>query len=133
MKGNEKTMEKKMTKVEIYEMIKGFKEANDEVKAFCDKEIAAIQKKTEKAKAKRAEKRAEGDALSEVVKQVLTDELQTIADIAVQIVDEEGEPMSAAKVAYRLRVLVENGFARKEEVTVETNGKKTKKMAYAIA
>lgn len=125
-------MEKKMTEVEIYEMIKGFAEATDEIKAFCDKKIAAIQKKTEKAKAKRAEKRAEGDALSEVVKQVLTDELQTIADIAVQIVDEEGEPMSTAKIAYRLRVLVENGFARKEEVTVEVNGKKSKKMAYAI-
>lgn len=126
-------MEKKMTEVEIYEMIKGFAEATDEIKAFCDKKIAAIQKKTEKAKAKRAEKRAEGDALSEVVKQVLTDELQTIADIAVQIVDEDGEPMSTAKIAYRLRVLVENGFARKEEVTVEVNGKKSKKMAYAIA
>lgn len=126
-------MEKKMTKVEMFEMIKGFAEATDEVKAFCDKEIAALQRKTEKAKEKRAEKRAEGDALGEVVKQVLTADLQTLADIASQIVDENDEAMSTHKVAYRLRVLVEDGYARKEEITVEVDGKKLKKMAYAIA
>lgn len=125
-------MEKKMTKIQMYEMIREFAEATDEVKAFCDKEIAALQKKNEKAKEKRAEKKAEGDALAEVVKQVLTNDFQTIADIASQIVDEAGEAMSTAKVAYRLRVLVDEGFAKKEEVVVEVGDKKLKKMAYAL-
>lgn len=122
-----------MTKVEMFEMIKGFAEATDEVKAFCDKEIAAIQKKTEKAKEKRAEKRAEGDALGEVVKQVLRTDLQTIADIAGQIEGEDGEPMSERKVQYRLKVLVDEGYAVREEVTVERDGKKLKRAAYRIA
>ena len=56
--------------------------------AFVDiatNEIALLDKKAAKAKAKAAEKKAEGDALTDAVKAVLTNDYQTIADVAAQI------------------------------------------------
>lgn len=127
-------MTNNLTMKEFYNTVKTLDGVTDVMIAICDKQIAALDKKAEKAKERRAQKKAEGDALLDAVKELLTNDLQLSSDIASQIVDENGETISAQKVNYRLRTLVENGFAIKEEVKVEkADGKTTKRMAYRLA
>lgn len=124
----------KMTMKEFYNTVKTMADATEEMIAICDKQIAALDAKAEKAKAKRAEKKAEGDALTDVVKSLLTDELQLSDAIAAQIIGEDGESISRQKVDYRLRTLVANGIAVKEDVKVEkADGKTSKRVAYRLA
>ena len=128
----------KITKKEMFALIKEtiitgvMPEAIDEdaIVEFCDKEIAALDRKAGKAKETAARKRAEGDELTERVAEVLSDELTTIADITELIGD---EAVSKAKVQYRLNQLVKAGRAVKEEMTVETDGKKRKVMGFMLA
>jgi hypothetical protein len=105
----------KMTKKEMFEMIKVALADQATVVDFCDKEIAALDRKAAKAKERAAEKKAEGDELTAVIESVLTDELATIADITAQI---EGPDVTVHKVSYRLGQLAKNGKAVKEEVSV---------------
>lgn len=132
-----------MTKRDFYtEMIKYLKRGQevevsnlynesfyDEMIGMCNKEIEAIDKKNEKSK-EAAKRRSESDALLGVVRSVLTDEYQTIADVSAQI---EGEDVSVAKITYRLTALVREGVAEKASVEVETpEGKKRTVMAYRL-
>lgn len=105
----------KMTKKEMFEMIKVALADQATVVDFCDKEIAALDRKAAKAKERAAEKKAEGDELTAVIESVLTDELATIADITAQI---EGPDVTVHKVSYRLGQLAKNGKAVKEEVSI---------------
>ena len=89
---------------------------------FLDTQINAIDTKAEKAKARNAEKKANGDELRDAVQSILTDELQTIDAIVAQI---EGEEVTKAKITARLTSLVKNGIATKEEVKDE-EGRKLK-------
>ena len=124
-------MEKKMTKKEMFEKIMAAMATDVEVVEFCEKEIAALDKKAAKAKETAAKKRAESDELMEVVKSLLTDEFQTLGDITSQI---EGEDITVAKVTARMTKLVKAEVAVKEEISVEgADGKKHKKMAYKLA
>ena len=128
----------KITKKEMFALIKeaivtGIMPAaidEDAIVEFCDKEIAALDRKAGKAKETAARKRAEGDELTERVADVLSEDLTTIADITELIGD---EAVSKAKVQYRLNQLVKAGRAVKEEMTVETDGKKRKVMGFALA
>jgi hypothetical protein len=122
-------MEKKITKRDYYEILQGIiaaNVANDEEKAelleFLDKQIALIDTKAEKAKARNAEKKANGDELREVVASVLTEDFQTIDAIVAQI---EGEEITKAKVTARLTALVNNGIAEKTDVK-DDEGRKLK-------
>lgn len=90
-------------------------------------EIELLDNKNEKAKARKAKAKAEGDELREAVQAVLTDELQTINQIAGQI---EGEDITNAKITARLTQLVKAGIATKEQVKVE--GASRKVMAYKL-
>lgn len=132
-----------MTKRDFYtEMIKYLKRGQEvevsnlynesfynEMIGMCNKEIEAIDKKNEKSK-EAAKRRSESDALLSVVRSVLTDEYQTIADVSAQI---EGEDVSVAKITYRLTALVREGVAEKASVEVETpEGKKRTVMAYRL-
>lgn len=103
-----------------------------DVVEFCDNEIANLDKKAAKAKENLAKKRAEGDALTDAVRAVLTADPQTIAEVTAQI---EGEDVTNAKVQYRLKVLADNGEAVKSEVTIPgVDGAKSRKVvAYALA
>ena len=66
-----------------------------------------------------------------VVLSVLTNEPQTRDQVAAQI---EGEDVTEAKVGARLNKLVAQGAAVKSEVAaVSASGKKTTRMAYALA
>lgn len=122
-------MEKKITKRDYYEILQGVVAANvaddtekTELLEFLDKQIALIDSKAEKAKARNAEKKANGDELREVVQSVLTDEFQTIDAIVAQI---EGEEITKAKVTARLTALVNNGIAEKTDVK-DDEGRKLK-------
>ena len=125
-------MEKKITKRDNYEELSTIvAESNSEIKeellAFIEKEIASIDAKAEKAKAKAAEKKANGDELRDMVQSLLTDELQTADAILVQI---DGEDLTIAKIRARLTQLVNAGIAVKEDIKNSEN--KTQK-AYKLA
>ena len=83
---------------------------------FADNTIAQLEAKAAKAKETAAKKRAEGDALREQVETLLTDEFQTIAEIAAQIDDPE---VTNAKVSNRLSALVKLNLAHKAKVDVD--------------
>ena len=104
----------------------------EDLTTFAKNEIALLDKKAVKAKERAAQKKVEGDELTDAVRAVLTDEFQTIADIAAQI---EGEDVSTAKVTYRLGQLAKTGEAVKEQITIPaTEGQKARKvMAYCRA
>ena len=121
----------KLTKRSVYEALLKMVETGtleiteDELKTFCENEIALLDKKAEKAKERAATKRAEGDALTDAVRGALTGEFEPIADIAARI---EGEDVTVAKVQYRLGQLVKAGEAEKAEITIpatETSKKRT--------
>ena len=120
-------MEKKTTKRDYYEMLKEIVlnanvEGATELVEFIDKQISLIDSKAEKAKARNAEKKANGDELREAVQNVLTDEFQTIDAIVSQI---EGEEITKAKITARLTSLVKNGIAEKTDVK-DDEGRKLK-------
>ena len=120
-------MEKKTTKRDYYEMLKEIVlnanvEGATELVEFIDKQVSLIDSKAEKAKARNAEKKANGDELREAVQNVLTDEFQTIDAIVSQI---EGEEVTKAKITARLTSLVKNGIAEKTDVK-DDEGRKLK-------
>ena len=124
----------KVTKRERYESIKALVEAvgavegidTDGIVAFCDKEIATLDTRAEKAKERAAEKRAEGDELQAAVLAALTDEPASRQEVTDRI---EGEDVTLAKVGYRLTALVKQGLAVKEEIAVTGEDGKSKKIA----
>ena len=129
----------KITKRERYESIKALVEAvgavegidTDGIVAFCDKEIATLDTRAEKAKERAAEKRAEGDELQAAVLAALTDEPASRQEVTDRI---EGEDVTLAKVGYRLTALVKQGLAVKEEIAVTGEDGKSKKVAaYRLA
>ena len=126
---------KKISKREMFEAIKAAMETGetaihpDLIIEFCEKEIEALDKKAAKAKETAAKKKAEGDELTEKVFEVLTDEFECIACITEKVGDED---VSIAKVQYRLGQLVKQDRAEKMEITIESDGKKRKAMAYRL-
>lgn len=129
----------KITKREMFEAIKESFETGsckfdaDIVMAFCDKEIAALDTKAVKAKERAAAKKAEADVLMDQVRDVLTGEFQTIADIAAAVAEVNADA-TVARVTYRLTKLVESGYVEKTDVTVPgvDGGKNRKVKAFRI-
>lgn len=113
----------KITKREMFEAIKATFETGDcevpaeAVIAFCEKEIASLDAKAAKAKERAAAKKAEADVLYDQVKDALTDEFATIADIAA-VVAEVNPDATVSKVTYRLTKLVEAGVAEKTPIKI---------------
>ena len=113
----------KITKKEMYEAIKEIfvtgacKFDADTVIAFCDKEIASLDAKAAKAKERAAAKKAEADVLMGQVQDALTDDYQTIADIAT-VVSGVNSDATTSKVTFRLTKLVEAGVAEKTQITI---------------
>ena len=101
-KENNIMKKKKITKREMFEIIAAGTSSED-IKEFCEKEIAALDARYAKAKERAAKKKAEGDALKDLVESVLTPQFQCIADIAAKINDEN---ITVSKIIYRLTALV---------------------------
>jgi hypothetical protein len=124
----------KITKREMFEAIKETFETGTckfdaaTVMAFCDKEIASLDSKAAKAKERAAAKKAEADVLMDQVRDALTGEFQTIADIAANVAEVNADA-TVSKVTYRLTKLVEAGEAEKTDVTVPgVDGGKARKV-----
>ena len=123
----------KITKREMFEAIieaaKGaeFKFTAKDVITFAENEIALLDKKAVKAKERAAQKRAEGDELTDAVRAAMsTEDFEPIAEIAARI---DGEDVTVAKVTYRLTQLVKNGEAEKQELTIPgAEGQKARKV-----
>ena len=124
----------KITKREMFEAIKETFETGEckfdaaTVMAFCDKEIASLDAKAAKAKERAAAKKAEADVLMDQVRDALTGEFQTIADIAATVAEVNADA-TVSKVTYRLTKLVEAGDAEKTDVSVPgVDGGKARKV-----
>lgn len=133
-------MTSKLTNADYYKNIKAYfagedmdeRVTNEGIMEFCEKQIAALESRAEKARVRAAEKRAQGDALLDAVYAALTDEFQSRADVNA-LIDAELEP-TVAKVGYRLTRLVNEGRAVKEEATVAGPDGKAKRVAvYKLA
>ena len=123
-------MEKRVTKRDIYaDIITMAREAErEDIVEFCEVQIEQLERKAEKAKERKASKAAAGDALKDAIAAVLTEDLQTAADITEKVMD-AGDEVTRAKVVARLTKLVKEGIACKMQVKVD----KKKVMAYALA
>lgn len=129
----------KITKREMFMAIKETFETGsckfdaDTVKAFCDKEIASLDAKAAKAKERAAAKKAEADVLMGQVEDALTDEYQTIADIAAAVA-EVNPDATTSKITYRLTKLVEAEVAEKSQVVIPATAdtKARKVQAYRL-
>lgn len=84
-----------------------------DVIAYVDTTIDQLDRKAERAKERAAKAKAAGDELRATVAAVLTDEYQTIAQIAAQV---EGDEITPAKVSARLTQLVKAGEAHKTKI-----------------
>ena len=118
-------MEKKITKREVLAGIANGVQTGDyngitveDIVAFCENEIALLDKKAIKAKERAAEKRAAGDELKAAVKDALTDEFVTRDVVAAKVAETFGEDASIAKVGYRLTVLVNEGVAESTDLKI---------------
>ena len=125
----------KPTKKDYFEQIITLAEDADrqDIVEFAQKEIEALERKAAKAKERAADKKAEADTLTEVVAECVTDEFETIADIAARVL-ETGVDATISKISYRLNKLAkEVGSVEKGEVTVkDESGKSRKLVAYRI-
>lgn len=118
----------KMTKTEKYEAIRAIlveAGADEELVALCDHEVELIAAKAEKAKARAAEKKADGDELRATIESLLTDTPQTAEELLAQI---DGEDLTKAKIVSRMGQLVKLGLASKGQI--DSNGRKV--MAYTL-
>ena len=131
----------KITKKMHYENLIAYIRGEDTITSesdmidFCLAQIADLDKKSAKAKERAEKKKAEADVLTDLVYSVMTDEFQTGAEIATAVLAQlpEDTDVTAAKVTARITKLVNADAVVKEQVTVEVEGKKSKKMAYKLA
>lgn len=121
----------KITNAMILEEIKTLCADAPHIVEYCDKQLASLEAKAVKAKARAEEKRAAGDELRAVIAGLLTNEPQTAEEILAQIEDESGE-LTKQKVISRMTQLVNYGMASKVDVTIEVDGKKTSRKAYLL-
>lgn len=106
-----------MTQFEIYNTIKSAMSDNADVVEFCDKQLAAIERK----RAKDAEKSAEKQAfLDEIYAALKSFDEQAGAATSKAVALHMGEDISSRKVAANMRFLVEDGRAEKVAVNSKT-------------
>ena len=110
----------KMTKKEMYNLIAEKCADNAEIVDFCAAEVARLDAKAEKAKAKAAEKKAAGDELYAAVIEAVGTEFVTAEDVLANI---EGEDLTVAKIRARLSQGVKNGVLVKESIKVDGKAK----------
>ena len=126
-------MANKITERDIYNaMINGTIDA-ETLKAFAEKKIAQLDKRNASAKVRAAKKRAEGDALLELVHSFVGDEGQTRGQITEAMIA-EGHDVTVGKVGARLNQLVANGSVSKEKgKVVGEDGKSKAATFYTLA
>ena len=121
----------KMTKIDCFEQLAGIVEASDvenkeDILKFIQSSIETLENRKRAAQERAEKKKNEPDELTDAVKAVLSEELQTADDIAAQI---EGEDVTKQKVVARLTKMVNAGVVRKDSVKTDD---KRKVMGYAL-
>ena len=117
-------MEKKITKRDNFNAIievltdTGREDLADVIKH----EIELLDAKSSKAKARAAEKKAENDALTDIVISVLGEDFETIPAITDKVIEVD-ETATVSKVQYRLVQLVKSGAAESAEIKVSDGTK----------
>lgn len=101
-----------MTQFEIYNTIKSAMSDNADVVEFCDKQLAAIERK----RVKDAEKQAFLDEIYAALKSFDEQAGATSKTVAMHM----GKNVSSRKVAANMRFLVEDGRAEKVAVNSKT-------------
>lgn len=124
-------MANKITEREIYnQMIAGTID-HATMAEFAEKKIAQLDKRNASAARRAQAKRAEGDAITERVFSVVSNEPHTRDEITAMIGDES---LSVAKVGARLSQLVKSGKVSKETAKIQNaEGKATAKVVYFVA
>ena len=126
-------MANKLTERDLYNSILNGNVDADVLKAFAEKKLAQLDKRSESAKRRAAVKRAEGDALVEAVFTHVGDEAKTRAQITSELVA-EGFDVTDAKVGARLTKLVNDGRIAKAKGRVAgEDGKSKAATLYALA
>lgn len=97
--------------IEILETVGG----NAELIACMNHEIELIDRKAENAKKAATKRKAKPDELIDVVKDALTDEFQTLADLVKKI---DRADVTSSKISTRCATLVENGIAEKDSIKI---------------
>lgn len=111
-----------MTQFEIYDTIKSAMSDNAEVVEFCDRQLAAIERKRAKDAEKSAGKQAFLDEIYAALKSfdeqagATSEAGATSKAVAMHM----GEDVSSRKVAANMRFLVEDGRAEKVAVNSKT-------------
>lgn len=137
-------MEKKVTKRNVLDVLVAAVDAGDivldtygdvtaeDVRNYAVNEIALLDKRAERAKERAAKTKAEGDELTEVLYEALGADFEPIPDILARI---EGEDITAAKIAVRLKRLADDGRAERSEIKVKAadGGKSRTLVAYRKA
>lgn len=117
----------KITKKDFYNAIIAFADANggeingitaEDIKAFANKEIAALERKAAKAKETAVKKKSEDDPIMVAVLDVLqaNDDFLTIPAVTAAIGVED---YTTSKVQYRLNALVKAGQAETTDIKVD--------------
>ena len=119
--------EKKVTKKEMYNgliatLTENFGDEVQEYVEFLQGEIAALDARAEKEKARRAAKKAEGDDLKDAVAEAIEAEPKTAEAITEELIDAFPE-LTKAKVTYRASQLVKDGTIFKVQVKTEDGRK----------
>lgn len=122
-----------MTKKEILNALMDGTLDRETLVAYCEKELASLEHKAEKAKERAAAKREAGDELQNLVASVLTPDFAGREDITARVQEIDPEA-TVGKVGYRLTALVKAGIAQKAEAMVaDAEGKNKKVTVYALA
>lgn len=121
-----------MTKKEILNALMDGTLDRETLVAYCEKELASLDHKAEKAKERAAAKREAGDELQNLVASVLTPDFASRDDITARVQETDPEA-TVGKVGYRLTALVKAGIAQKAEAMVaDAEGKNKKVTVYAL-
>lgn len=121
-----------MTERDFYTEMKELHSDREDIVELCDRKLVSLNNRNNKARARAAERRAAGDELTAVVREVLSpDTFEPIAAILERI---EGEDLTASKIVYRVNALVRAGEAEKSEISIkDENGKARKIMGYRLS
>lgn len=115
------------TAIKIFEVADIAEDLREDMIAFAEHEIEILDNKATKAKETAQKSKASTDELADVVRGALTNDFQTINELVAKIDDPD---VTAGKVQYRLRVLVDEGIVEKQDVSIPaaTAGAKTRKL-----
>ena len=99
--------------------------------SFAEHEIDLLDSKAVKAKATAEKNKAADDNIAAKVREYLTNDFQTINEIVAKVNDDD---VTAGKVQYRLRTMVEAGEVEKQEISIPggTGNKARKLVAYRL-